>query len=106
MVIVSAHGGGRSGCYCAVSVAYELMQVPNEPNPFDDDPNILGSVFKGLLSQRPGLVATQRQYDLCHRALEECLWGVAGRTEEETDSRGKSGKLFNMFKKKKKSMSS
>ena len=106
MVVVSAHGGGRAGCYCAVSVAYELMQVSGEPNPFDDDPNIIGSVFKGLLSQRPGLVATQRQYDFCHRVLEECLWGKAAQEEDETDGKGKGGKFLNKFKKKKKSISS
>jgi protein tyrosine phosphatase/Ran GTPase-activating protein (RanGAP) involved in mRNA processing and transport len=103
LVIVSAYGGSRAGCYCTVSVAFELMNVSGIPNPFDEDPNILSSVFKGLLGQRPGLVSSQRQYDFCHRILDECLWGTASQPEEETDTKGKGGgKLFNIFKKKKK----
>ena len=90
-----------------MSVVYELLQTPSSnPDPFDQDPYLLDSVFRGLLSQRPGLVATQRQFDFCHRILEECLWGPAARGEEEIDGQGRGAKLLNMFKKKKKSTSS
>ena len=101
-MIVSVHGGGRAGCYGAVSVAYELLNMPDTPQSFDADPNIIDSVFRVLLGQRPGLVANQRQFDFCHRILEECLWGVASKGLGGTEEKGKgSGRLFNIFKKKK-----
>ena len=103
-MIVSSHGGGRAGCYGAVSVAYELLHNPTETlQPFDEDPNILDSVFKGLLSQRSGLVANQRQFDFCHRILEECLWGTASKGLGGAEDKGKGGggRIFNIFKKKK-----
>ena len=59
-MIVSVHGGGRAGCYGAVSVAYKLLNMPDTPQSFDADPNIIDSVFRVLLGQRPGLVANQR----------------------------------------------
>uniref|UniRef100_A0A1X7UZK8 Uncharacterized protein n=1 Tax=Amphimedon queenslandica TaxID=400682 RepID=A0A1X7UZK8_AMPQE len=71
-----------------VSVAYELLNMPDTPQLFDADPNIIDSVFRGLLGQRPGLIANQRQFDFCHRILEECLWGMASKGLGGTEEKG------------------
>lgn len=74
MVVVSADKGGIGGSFVAVSVAYELLQT-QDPVPFDNDINILDSVYKGLLELRPGLLEDQKQYDFSHLLLEKILFG-------------------------------
>uniref|UniRef100_A0A1X7TBN6 SH3 domain-containing protein n=1 Tax=Amphimedon queenslandica TaxID=400682 RepID=A0A1X7TBN6_AMPQE len=97
-IMISALRRDKEKC----DIAYELLNMPDTPQLFDADPNIIDSVFRGLLGQRPGLVANQRQFDFCHRILEECLWGVASKGLGGTEEKGKgTGQLFNIFKKKK-----
>ncbi len=46
MLVVSALGGGRSGCFTAVAIAHELMVSPDPSPPVWDrqDQNILDQV--------------------------------------------------------------
>ena len=97
MVVMSEQGSGRAGCFCAIAVAYEMIKSAGQfrLNPFDDDPNILDSVLRGLRSQRPGLVTNQRQFDFCHSMLHEMLMGKRRPGEEMTDGeRKRQWKLF------------
>ncbi len=59
VLVVSAMGGGRSGCFAAVAIAHELMVSP-DPNPpvWDyQDPNILDQVSQIVdLNPSPSIV--------------------------------------------------
>ena len=47
VVVVSKLGGGRAGCFCVLSLAYELMTFEEEPNIPEDwkkDNNIIDQV--------------------------------------------------------------
>ena len=88
-------GVGRTGCFCAVSVAMDMMELAKESviDAFDDDSNILdqvdtqcsidgycfiyhpNKVIRGLRNHRPGMVGSCDQYEFCYRVLEEALWG-------------------------------
>ena len=100
MVVMSEQGAGRAGCFCAVAVAYEIIKSAGQrkSNPFDDDPNILDSVIRGLRHQRPGLVANQQQFDFCHCMLHETLMGKKTSGEEATD--GEKKRHWKLFGKK------
>ena len=100
MVVVSPEGGDIAGCFVAVSVAYELIQTP-DPTPFDNDINILDSVFKGLSTLRPGLVTGQRQFDFSHLVIESVLSGGFD-LESESNDGGKSSKKSKGFFRRKK----
>ena len=74
LVVVSPNGGTVAGSFVAISVAYELIQTP-DPTPFDNNVNIVDSVFKGLLELRPGLLTLQEHYEYAHLLLDSVLYG-------------------------------
>ena len=92
MVVVSKHGRGRAGCFCAVAIAYEFLKATDTPQPFDADSNLLDSVVKGVRSQRAGLVDNLRQFQFCHHMLGEALWGTHATGETDTDKKKTGGK--------------
>ncbi len=55
-----------------MSVAYELIQTPN-PTPFDNNNNIIDSVYNGLLELRPGLLIIQEHYEYTYILLDNIL---------------------------------
>ena len=71
---------------------------PVHTGPFENDQNILDMVYRGIHSQRSGIVTSQRQFEFSHLVLEECLWGTMG--EESVNGREKKSKSFFQRKRK------
>ena len=98
---MSTLGAGRAGCFCVVGMAYQMLksQDPTPPS-WDRDPYLLDQVIRGLRQLRAGLVETSQQFEVCHRILEEAMWGHV-----EEEGRGEEPKaknsIWKIFGKKK-----
>ena len=93
MVVVSKLGAGRAGSFCAMSVAYGMLGQGDAAVGWDRDVNILDQVIRALRQQRNGLVQNQRQFEFCHRVLDEAMWGHLEQ-EQAAARKGKKERKF------------